>query len=77
MNKTLTVVLTKNKKEELERLALHYGLSLPELSRRILEEVSSNFPEESLRDYIDPKELKRSLKRALRDWNAGRIHARL
>ncbi len=77
MNKTLTVVLPKNKKEKLERLALHYGLSLPELSRRILEGVLSEFPEESLEDYTNPKELKNSLERALRDWNAGRVHARL
>ena len=77
MSKTLTVILPKNKKEKLERLALNYGLSLSELSRRILEEVASEFPKESLKDYVNPKELKRSLERALRDWDAGRVHAEL
>lgn len=69
--------MPKKEKERLDRLALRYGLSLPEFSRRILEEIVSDIPEESFEDYKDSKELKESFKRALYDFRAGRIHVRL
>ena len=77
MASNLTITLPKKKKERLNRLALRYGLSLKELSRRILEEIASEIPEESLRDYTSPKAVKASLKRALRDWRIGRVRATL
>ena len=58
-------------------LALRFGLSLPEFSRRILEEVPSDIQEESFSDYEDSKELKASFSRALRDWRTGRVHTAL
>lgn len=73
----LTILLPKKEKERLSRLALRYGLSLPEFSRRILEEVASDIPEESFEDYDNPKRLKDSFKRALRDWHLGRVYTRL
>lgn len=74
---SISISLPKEKRERLTRLALRYGLSLPEFSRRILEEVSSDIPEESLSDYENPKELKASVNRALRDWRVGKVHMAL
>jgi len=73
----ISISLPKEKRERLTRLALRFGLSLPEFSRRILEEVSSDIQEESLSEYDDPKELKASFNRALRDWRVGRVHTSL
>lgn len=70
--KTLTVNLSKETREKLHRLALQYGFSLQEFSTRILEELSSEFPEESFADYRHPKRLQASLKRAMADYKAGR-----
>ncbi|MBI2452706.1 MAG: ribbon-helix-helix protein, CopG family [Parcubacteria group bacterium] len=77
MATTITVTLPKKEKERLERLALRYGLSLTEFSRRLLEEISSQIPEESFRDYKNPKELRASFERAIRDWRAGRVRTKL
>jgi len=77
MNLSITISLPKHEKDRLERLALRYGLSLPELSQRVLEAVSSDIPEESLREYMRPRELASSLKQALQDWQRGRVHAQL
>lgn len=77
MNSTITISLPKQEKDRLERLALRYGLSLPELSRRVLEEISSDIPEESLNEYLRPRELASSLKQALQDWQRGHVQAQL
>lgn len=77
MISTVTVKLPKQEKDRLEQLALRYGLSLPELSRRVLTEISSEIPEESLEEYAHPRALATSLKRALKDWRNKRIYARL
>ena len=69
----VTINLPKKDKERLDRLALQYGLSLQEFSKKILSELSSEFPEESFDDYMHPKRLKASYQRALRDWKTGRI----
>jgi len=74
---SVTITLSKREEERLTRLALPYGLSLTEFSRRMLEEISSQIPEESLPDYKNPKALKNSLGRALRDWDAGSGAAKL
>ena len=73
----LSIPLPKQKQEQLTRLALRYGLSLPEFSRRVLEELSSDIPEESFDDYENPKELKASFNRAMRDVQAGRVYKTL
>ena len=70
--KTLSINLTEKTREKLRRLALQYGFSLQEFSARILEELSSEFPEESLANYQHPKRLRASLKRAMADFLAGR-----
>lgn len=77
MISTVIVKLPKQEKDRLEQLALRYGLSLPELSRRVLTEISSEIPEESFEEYERPRALAASLKRALKDWQRGHIHAQL
>ena len=74
---TLTIPLLKKDEERLRHLALLYGLSLQDFSRRILQELSSEIPEESFADYEYPTKLRTSFNRALRDWKAGRISPHL
>lgn len=70
----MIIKLSKHEKERLSRLALRYGFSLPDFSRKILEEVSSAIPGESFHEYENPKALRASFSRALRDYRAGRVH---
>mgnify|MGYP001564734249 FL=1 len=77
MATSISIELPRGEKERLSRLALRYGLSLSEFSRRILQEIASEIPEESFNDYEHPARLRVSFKRALRDWKAGRIRTRL
>ena len=77
MPSTVTIKLPKQERERLGRLALRYGFSLPEFSRRILEELAAAFPEDSFENYRNPKALKSSFRRALRDWQRGHLSARL
>ena len=73
----LTINLPKKDREHLEHLALQYGLSLPEFSRKVLSELSSNIPEESFDDYEHPDRLKASYRRALKDWKIGHVSSKL
>lgn len=77
MSSTITLKLPKREQERLGRLALRYGFSLPEFSRRILAELAAAFPEDSFENYANPQALKASFHRALRDWRKGRLSARL
>lgn len=74
---TINITLPKREKERLSRLALQYGFSLPEFSSRILNELASEIPEESLNEYAHPNRLRASLNRALKDWRTGRVKSRL
>ena len=77
MSTTLTIPLAKKEQERLSRLALRFGMSLPELSGRILKEVASEIPAESFDEYSDATKLRSSFRRALRDWRMGNVHTRL
>ncbi len=74
---TVTIPVSKQTKEKLQRLALQYGFSLQEFSRRILVELESSFPEERFSDYRNPKQLRSSFNRGLADFRAGRTSAKL
>lgn len=76
-NGRITIELPKRTKDRLARLALRYGFSLPEFSRRVFEELSTEIPEESLDDYKNTDWLRASLRRAVRDWRAGRVRRRV
>ena len=73
----LRVPLSRRTHDRLHRVALRYGLSLPELSHRILDAVASEIPEEHIEGYERPRALRTSLRRALRDLHAGRISTTL
>lgn len=77
MTSSITIPMPKKEKERLNRLALRYGFSLAEFSRRLLEEIHSDIPEESFRDYENPRRLRASFGRALHDWKKERIRAKL
>lgn len=77
MNTSIIVKLPLREKKRLNQLALRYGLSLPEFSRRILESIIAEVPEESLREYENQEALHRSFERALRDLKMGRVYTRL
>lgn len=77
MNTRLSITLDKKDKDRLERLALRYGLALPALARRVLENLESELPVESFDDYDHPSELRASFNKALRDFKLGRTSTRL
>ena len=77
MSQTLTIKLNQTEMKLLSRLALRYGLSLPELTRKVLAELEESFPHESLQDYDDAEGLKASFERALSVWRSGRVQTRL
>lgn len=74
MNTTMTIPLQKSEKERLTRVALTFGLSLPEFAQKILSEIARKqyIPEESFLDYENPKALKNSFDQALVDFKTGR-----
>lgn len=77
MSQNFTIKLNKSETTRLNRLALRYGLSLPEFARKVLIDIEEAFPPETFDDYDDAKELKMSFARALADWRAGRVQTRL
>jgi len=77
MSQNLTIKLNQTEIKRLSRLALRYGLSLPEFARKVLAELDEAFPHESFSDFKDAKGLKASFERALDDWRAGRVQTRL
>lgn len=77
MSQDLTIKLNQTEMKRLSRLALRYGLSLPELARRVLLELDETFPDESFADYKNGNDLKASFERAINDWRSGRIQTRL
>jgi hypothetical protein len=77
MSQNLTIKLNQTEMKRLSRLALRYGLSLPEFTRKVLAELDEAFPQESFKDYEDAEGLKASFERALGDWRSGRVQTRL
>jgi len=77
MGQDLTIKLSHSEMKRLSRLALRYGLSLPELARRVLLELDETFPHESFADYKNENDLKASFESALDDWRTGQIQSRL
>jgi len=77
MDQAITVTLNKQEKDRLSRLALRYGLSLGEFTRKVLVELNESFPQETLEEYENPRALKASLNRALRDWRTGKVQTAL
>lgn len=73
MSQNITVTFNKQEKDRLSRLALSYGLSLPDFTRKVLTKFNETFPTESFKDYENPKAVERSFNRALSNLKAGRI----
>jgi len=77
MSQNLTIKLNQSEMKRLSRLALRYGLSLPEFTRKVLVELEEAFPHDSFDDYDDAEGLKASFDRALADWRSGLVQTRL
>ena len=73
----ITINLPLRQKEKLTRIALRYGLSLQDLTRHILEEITTGIGEESLSEYAHPARIRRSLKNALKEWESGTVTDKL
>lgn len=72
----VTIALPKQKKEQLTRLALRYGLSLEKLSRSVIEEAAKQLleiPEESLDEYENAEEIKKAYHEALHLYSHGKL----
>ncbi len=68
---TITVKIKKSEQDRLNRIALRYGLSLPDLATKVLVQIREQFELESLNDYDNPAEIKKALKGALNDYKKG------
>ena len=73
----VTIPMPAREKDRLNQLALRYGFSLEEFASRIFRELSSEIPVESIKDYKNPRKLRASLSRALRDYQAERVSSSL
>ena len=74
---TITVKVKNSEKERLSAIAMRYGLTLPELAKKVLSEVREQFELESLNDYENPAEIRKALKSALSDYKKGRFLTKL
>jgi hypothetical protein len=77
MAQTLTIKLNQSEMKRLSRLALRYGLSLPEFTRTVLVELEETLPEDSFENYDNAEQLRASFDRALSEWRSGRVQTRL
>lgn len=77
MSQNITVTFNKQEKDRLSRLALSYGLSLPDFTRKVLTELNETFPTESFKDYKNPRAVERAFIRALSNLKAGRVRANI
>lgn len=77
MSHNVTITFNKQEKDRLSRLALSYGLSLSDLSRKVLTELNETFPIESFKDYKNPRAVERAFNRALSNLKAGRVKTNL
>ena len=75
--KILNVPISKTEETRLTKLSLSYGLNLEDFIKYILQEISSNILTESFEDYDNPKELKLSYTKALKDYRAGKFQTNL
>lgn len=74
---TVTISLPKQEKNRLSRLAIQYGFSLREFLTKIIQEISSEIPEESWNEYTNPKNLQKSFLNAIKDYKDGRFYKTL
>lgn len=77
MSQNLTIKLKQSEMKRLSSLAMRYGLSLPDFTRKILTELEDTFPADSFTDYDNADDVKASFERALTDWRSGRVQNKL
>lgn len=77
MISSITISLPKQEKNKLTKIAGNLGISVSELSRRVLAELNSMLPIETIREYANPVSLKTSLRHAMKDWKEERVNVSL
>lgn len=68
---TINIKLNNAEKQRLSAIAMRYGLTLPDLAKKVLQEVKEQFELESLNEYENPSKIKKSIKTALLDYKKG------
>ena len=74
---TITIKVKKSEKKRLNQIAMRYGLSLPELAKKVLLELREQFKLESFADYKNPRQLKNDVENALREYKQGKFITKL
>ena len=74
---TLTIKLNSSEKTRLTSLAIRYGLSISELAKKVIGEISSYFPEESILEYKNPTKLKKNLSKSVTEYKKGKFFTKL
>ncbi len=73
----INIKLNSSEKQRLSAIAMRYGLTLPDLAKKVLQEIKEQFELESLDEYENPTKVKRAIKTALADYQKGRFLTKL
>lgn len=74
---TINIKLNNSEKQRLSAIAMRYGLTLPDLAKKVLQEVKEQFELESLSEYENPNKVKKAIKTALQDYKKGKFLTKL
>lgn len=74
---TINIKLNNSEKQRLSAIAMRYGLTLPELTKKILQQIREQFKTESLDEYKNPEKVAKAIKTALGDYKKGKFLTKL
>ncbi len=74
---TINIKLNNSEKQRLSAIAMRYGLTLPDLAKKVLQEVKEQFELESIEEYENPGKVKKTIKTALLDYKKGKFLTKL
>ncbi len=70
---TINIKLNNSEKQRLSAIAMRYGLTLPDLAKKVLEELKGQFELESIHEYENPSKVAKAVKIALQDYKKGKF----
>ncbi len=74
---SINIKLNNSEKQRLSAIAMRYGLTLPDLAKKVLQEVKEQFELESLDEYENPNKVSKAIKTALREYKKGKFLTKL
>jgi len=74
---TINIKLNNSEKQRLSAIAMRYGLTLPDLAKKVLQEVREQFELESLDHYENPEKIRKTIKRGISDYKKGKFFTKL